>query len=82
MSRTMREDEIPAFVAEITATGCNISAVGEDSYVLADAHLPDDVYDAVEPEILRISEKYGRREHLRLQIVAYLHSIDRVYRLH
>ena len=82
MSRTMREDEIPAFVEEIAATGCNIAAVGDDSYVLADAHLPDDVYDAVEPEILRISEKYGRREHLRLQIVAYLHSIDRVYRLH
>ena len=82
MRRTMTEDEIPAFVQEIAATGCNILAVGEDSYVLADADLPDDVYDAIEPEIQRISEKYGRRDHLRLQIAAYLHSIGRVYRLH
>ena len=82
MARTMTEAEIPDFVREIAATGCDILAVGEDSYVVADAHLPDDVYEAIEPEIRRISEKYGRRDHLMVQISAYLKSIGRVHRPH
>ncbi|MBD9372798.1 hypothetical protein IB238_09220 [Rhizobium sp. ARZ01] len=75
----MTEDQIPDFVREIAATGCDIRAVGDDAYVIADVDLPDDVYEAIEPELLRISAKYGRRDHLLLQIVAYLKSIGRVY---
>lgn len=82
MGKTMTEDEIPDFVRDIVATGCDILAVGEDSYVVADAHLADDVYEAVEPEIQRINEKYGRRDHLMEQIAAYLQSIGRIYRVH
>ncbi len=82
MKKTMTREEIPDFVREIAATGCDILAVGEDSYVVADAHLPDDVYEAIEPEMQRISEKYGRRDHLMVQISAYLRSIGRIYRPH
>lgn len=78
----MTEGEIPDFVREIAATGCEILAVGEDSYLVADAHLPDDVYEAIEPEIQRISEKYGRRDHLMVQISAYLRSIGRIHKAH
>lgn len=77
--RMMTEDQIPEFVRDIAETGCDIWAVGEDAYVIADADLPDDVYDAIEPELIRISSKYGQRDHLLLQIVAYLHSIGRSY---
>lgn len=75
--RKMTGDQIPEFVQDVLATGCDIRAVGDDAYAIADAHLPDEVYDAIEPELERISEKYGRRDHLRLQIVAYLQSIGR-----
>ncbi len=80
--RTMREEEIPDFVRDIAATGCDILAVGEDSYVVADGHLSDDVYATVEPEIRRISERYGRRDHLMARISAYLRSIGRIHRPH
>lgn len=73
----MTEDQIPEFVRDIAETGCDIRAVGEDAYVIADADLSDDVYEAIEPELIRISSKYGKRDHLLLQIVAYLHSIGR-----
>lgn len=34
--KMMREDQIPDFVREIAATGCDIRAVGDDAYVIAD----------------------------------------------
>lgn len=77
--KLMREDQIPDFVREVAATGCDICAVGDDSYVFGDADLPDDVFEAIEPELDRISEVYGERDHLLPEIVEYLHSIGRSY---
>ncbi|MCJ8521154.1 hypothetical protein ABID21_004207 [Pseudorhizobium tarimense] len=74
----MTEKQIPDFVSDIVATGCDIRAVA-DFYVIADADLPDDVYEAVEPELMRISETYGERDHLKAQITNYLYSIGRCY---
>ncbi|UDF31902.1 UNVERIFIED_ORG: hypothetical protein LHK14_22950 (plasmid) [Roseateles sp. XES5] len=79
MRRKMTEEQIADFVRDMAATGCEILAVGDDSYVVADAHLPDDVYATIAPEIERISQKYGQRDHLREQIAAYLRSIGRIY---
>lgn len=79
--REMTEDEIPEFVREVAATGCDIRAVGDDAYVIADADLSADAFEAIEPELLRIFAKYGRRDHLLLQITAYLISIGRCYPL-
>ena len=79
MRRKMVEEQIADFVRDMAATGCEILAVGDDSYVVADAHLPDDVYAAIEPEIERISQKYGQRDHLQHQIAAYLRSIGLIY---
>ena len=45
MRRKMTADQIPAFVQEVLATGCPIRAVGDDVYAIADAHLPDEVYE-------------------------------------
>jgi hypothetical protein len=33
----------------------------------------------VEPELKRIWAKYGQHDHLRYEIIAYLHSIGRSY---
>lgn len=77
--KKMREDQIPDFVREIAATGCDIRAVYDDAYVIADADLPEDIYQEIEPELRRIDKAYGERDHLLLQIVQYLHSIGRSF---
>jgi hypothetical protein len=73
----MTEEQIPEFVSAILATGCDIVAIGDDGYVIASCDLPEDVYDAVEPTLSAICTKYFARDHLRNQIVEYLHSIGR-----
>ncbi|AII27820.1 hypothetical protein B9J07_13155 [Sinorhizobium sp. LM21] len=75
--RKMKPSEIPDFVAEIIKTGCDITAIGHDKYVLGDIEEQDAAID----ELDRIGEKYGDRDHLKLQIVAYLWSIDRYIEL-
>ena len=75
----MTEDQIPEFVSEVIATGCDIVAIGHDGYVIADCDLPQEVYHTVEPELERIARKYFARDHLRYQIIEYLHSIGRSY---
>ncbi|HEV7435824.1 MAG TPA: hypothetical protein VGO22_13270 [Pseudorhizobium sp.] len=75
----MTEDQIPEFVSEVLATGCDILAIGDDGYVIADCEIPDDIYETVEPALARICVKYFARDHLRYQIVAYLHSIGRAF---
>ncbi|UTV37658.1 hypothetical protein MYG64_04905 [Ensifer adhaerens] len=75
--RAMKPSEIPDFVAEIIKAGCDITAIGDDKYVLGDIEEQDAALD----ELDRIGEKYGDRDHLKLQIVAYLWSIDRYIEL-
>ena len=77
--KMMREDDIPDFVRDVAATGCDIWAVGNDSYIFGDADLPWEVYQEIEPELNRISDEYGSRDHLFYDIVRYLHSIGRSY---
>ncbi|MBD9635494.1 hypothetical protein IB277_04150 [Ensifer sp. ENS07] len=71
--RKMKPSEIPDFVAEIIKTGCDITAIGHDKYVLGDIEEQDAAID----ELDRIGERYGDRDHLKLQIVSYLWSIGR-----
>lgn len=71
--RQMKASEIPAFVDEVIKAGCNITAVGHDKYVLGDIEEQDRAKDAID----RITEIYGNRDPLKLQIVAYLLSIGR-----
>lgn len=73
------EDDIPEFVNEVLATGCEILAIGDDGYVIADCHLPEEVYHAMEPALAQIADKYFARGHLKSQIVEYLRSIGRIY---
>lgn len=71
--RVMKPSEIPDFVNELIAAGCDISAVGHDMYVIGDVEKSD----AAIKEVRRIGEKYGDRDPLKLEIVAYLWSIGR-----
>jgi hypothetical protein len=77
----MTEDQVPEFVDTIIATGCPISAVGHDIYVFAEIDLPDEDIDRVAAEIHAICDRYGERDHLRLEIVAYLRSLGRFFDL-
>ncbi|WP_246501531.1 hypothetical protein [Mesorhizobium caraganae] len=38
--KRMPEKDIPAFVQEVAATGCDICAVGPGYYVMGDANVP------------------------------------------
>ncbi|MFN7025228.1 MAG: hypothetical protein ACK4QP_12055 [Pseudorhizobium sp.] len=75
----MQIDEIPEFIREIVATGCDIRAVGEHHYVVGDTDLTEEAYAATEAELGRIWSKYGKRDHLKQEIIVYLHSIGRSY---
>lgn len=75
--RLMLESEIPAFVDDMIATGCDICAIGHDGYVIGNADLTEEEYQAAEPELIRIDEKYGDRDHLLREIAAYLRSLGR-----
>tara|TARA_R110002020_G_scaffold170523_4_gene360281 strand:+ start:2160 stop:2609 length:450 start_codon:yes stop_codon:yes gene_type:complete len=77
--KLMREDQIPDFVRDVVATGCDIRAVGEDHYVVGDADLSVEAYEAAEPELDRIWKEYGDHSQLKLEIITYLHSIGRSY---
>lgn len=69
----MLESEIPAFVDAVIEAGCDICAIGHDSYVLGD--LEEMV--AAADELDRIGEVFGDRDFLLLEIVAYLRSLGR-----
>jgi hypothetical protein len=71
--REMNANEIPSFVAEVIAAGCDINAVGHDMYVLGDV----DEQQKAKEELSRIGERYGDRAALRSEIIAYLRSIGR-----
>ncbi|MDP9630342.1 UNVERIFIED_ORG: hypothetical protein J2W85_002416 [Ensifer adhaerens] len=71
--RLMKASEIPAFVKEVIASGCDICAIGHERYVLGDV----EEMDAAVDELERIGEKFGDRDFLKLEIVAYLRSVGR-----
>lgn len=55
-TRLMKASEIPAFVTEVIKAGCDICAVGHDSYELGDADLSASELESVLPELQRIEE--------------------------
>jgi len=75
--RQMKASEIPAFVVDMIEAGCDICAVGPESYVIGDL----DEQDAAIEELKRIEERYGDRAPLKLEIIAYLWSMGRYIEL-
>jgi hypothetical protein len=75
----MKPEEIPAFVEEVAATGCNITGIAGVGYLIGDADLPDDQFEAVMPKLSAITKAYGERDHLLKEITEYLVSIGRSY---
>lgn len=75
--RLMRADEIPAFVDAMIEAGCDICAVGHESYVVGDVDLPPHQLDQVRPRLRAINEQFGDRDFLLFEIVAYLRSLGR-----
>lgn len=77
--KTMSKRDIPAFVEAIASTGCDITAVGDEFYTIGDLDLPEPKCFDIQTELEVITETFGKRDHLRTEIVAYLHSIGRSY---
>lgn len=75
----MREEDIPAFVEAVISTGCNITAIGDENYTIGDLDLPEPLCYEVQEELSKITQTFGARDHLRLEIVAYLHSVGRSF---
>ena len=73
LTRLMIEDEIPEFVIDVIEAGCDINAVGHDSYVIGEI----EEQDAAIEELDRIGERYGDRDPIKQEIVNYLWSIGR-----
>ena len=63
--KSMRENEIPEFVREIIATGCDMRAVGDHHYLVGDSDLSEEAFDAVEKDLDRIWTEYGDHDHLK-----------------
>ncbi|MBD9524946.1 hypothetical protein IB262_34380 [Ensifer sp. ENS02] len=66
----MTPNEIPDFVNELIAAGCEITAIGREMYVIGEAK-------GASAEVRRITKKYGERDPLRLEIIADLRSFGR-----
>lgn len=79
MMHRMKSEDIPAFVAEVAATGCNITGIAGVGYLIGDADLPDDQFEEVMPKLSKITDAYGKRDHLLEEITEYLVSIGRSY---
>lgn len=71
----MTSKEIPDFVNELIAAGCDITAVGHGMYVIGE------VTGSAKEHVHRITERYGDRDPLRLEIIAYLWSVGRYIEL-
>jgi hypothetical protein len=59
--------------------GCNITAVLGVGYVIGDADLTREQYEVAVPEVIKISHRFGKRDHLLKEITDYLISIGRVF---
>ncbi len=77
--RKMESEDIPMFVEEVAATGCNITGIAGVGYIIGDADLPDGQLETVRPKLAEITEAYGKRDHLLEEITEYLVSIGRSY---
>ncbi len=76
--KIMTEDQIPNFVQDVADTGCDIVAVmGGTGFLIGDADLSEKEYQAAEPQLLAICQRYGSRQHLISEIAEYLVSIGR-----
>lgn len=77
----MLEKQIPDFVKDIIATGCDICAIGTTGYLIGDADLEETHYERIKHDLVSIDDFYGERDHLKFQIIVYLRSIGRVVEL-
>ncbi|WP_366509272.1 hypothetical protein [Mesorhizobium sp.] len=75
--KRMQEKDIPAFVQDVVATGCDICAVSPSCYSLGDTDVPRDKRRELYKKLGEIDAHYGSRDHLRYQIAAHLASIGR-----
>lgn len=75
--KRMREKDIPAFVQEVAATGCNICAIGPAHYFLGDADVPRGKRRGLYKKLKDIDARFGSRDHLRNKIASHLRSIGR-----
>lgn len=75
----MTEEEIPSFIADLLKLGCEPVAIGSDAYVIGDADLPEPMRSRIQSALIDVCDRYGSRDELLPQIVAYLHSIGRSY---
>ncbi len=73
----MTIDQIPHFIDDLVALGCNPQAISPDRYVIGDTDIPLDEYEAIEGQLILVCKRYGKRENLRIEIARYLHSIGR-----
>lgn len=73
----MREEDIPAFVQEVAATGCDICAVGPGHYLMGDVDVPRGRRRGLYKKLEEIEARYGSRDHLRYKIASHLTSIGR-----
>ncbi len=71
--KVMREEDIPDFINAVVSIGCNITAIGEEYYTIGDLDLPEPLCFEVQGELAKGVETFGSRDHLRMEIVAYLH---------
>lgn len=77
MTKMMTKDQISYFVEDVAATGCDIKAIPGVGYVIGDTDLSDEEYERIAPELRKINERYGARDHLLKEISEYLISIGR-----
>lgn len=75
--KRMQEKDIPAFVQDVVATGCDICAVGPSCYSLGDTDVPRGKRRGLYKKLGEIDARYGSRDHLRYQIAEHLASIGR-----
>lgn len=73
----MTENQIPQFIDELLALGCEVEAISPDRYVIGDVDMPLDDYEAVKDRLISVCERYRERDHLRSEIAGYLLSIGR-----
>jgi hypothetical protein len=75
----MKIEDIPAFVEEVAATGCNITGIAGAGYLIGDSDLAYDQFEEVMPKLKAITDADGKRDHLLGEIIEYLVSIGRSF---